>query len=85
MVSYLVALRVDERNSYYSNYQIIEADNKETARHIYNEINECSYFYGEVLAKINDANEVQTYLDKLSNAMVLLELAFKGSLTKADS
>jgi len=85
MTSYLVALCVDERNSYYSNYQIIEADNKETARHTYNEINECSYFYGEVLAKVNDVNEIKTHLDKLSNAMVLLELAFNGSLTKAES
>lgn len=85
MASYLVALCVDERNSYYSNYQIIEANNKEAARHTYNEINECFYFYGEVLAKIDDVNEVQLYLDKLSNAMVLLELAFKGSLTKAHS
>jgi hypothetical protein len=85
MASYLVAMRVDERNVYYSNYQIIEANSKEAARHTYNEINECSYFYGEVLAKVNDANEVKSYLDKLSNAMVLLELAFNGSLTKAES
>lgn len=85
MASYLVALCVDERNSYYSNYQIIEADNKEAARHTYNEINECSYFYGEVLAKVNDPNEVNSHLDKLSNAMILLELAFNGFLTKAES
>ncbi|MED4285117.1 hypothetical protein P4679_24665 [Priestia megaterium] len=85
MASYLVALRVDERNISYSNYQIIEADNKEAARHTYNEINECSYFYGEVLAKVNDVNEVQTYLDKLSNSMVLLQLAFRGSLIKSES
>mgnify|MGYP001100408026 CR=1 FL=1 len=85
MTSYLVALRVDERNSYYSNYQIIEADNKEAARHTYNEINECSYFYGEVLAKVNNVNEVSTYLDKLSNTTVLLELAFKGCLAKTES
>ena len=84
MANYLVALRVDERNIYYSNFQIVEADNKESARHTYNEINECSYFYGEVLARVNDVNGVKTYLDKLSNTMVLLELAFEGSLEKAD-
>jgi len=84
MNPYLVALRVDEPNPLYSNFQIIEAENKEAASHTYNEINDCSYFYGEVLAKVNDMHEVKTHLDKLSNTMVLLKLAFNGSLAKAE-
>lgn len=33
----------------YENIQIIEAHNKEEAKKIYDEINDCNYYYGEVL------------------------------------
>lgn len=37
-------------------YNIIEANSKEEARKIYNQINKCNYFYGSVMCTINDNN-----------------------------
>ena len=54
---YLVALRcgglMESPEIYYKDYQIIRADSIEEARDKYNELNSCSYFYGQVLKCIS--------------------------------
>ena len=37
---------------YYEDYQVIRADSEDEARRKYNEINNCSYFYGRVMSQI---------------------------------
>ena len=54
---YLVALRcgglMEDPEIYYKNYQIIRADSMEEAKEKYDKINECSYFYGQVITQIS--------------------------------
>lgn len=38
---------------HYEDYQIIHADSKEGAEELYNKINNCNYYYGEVVGRIN--------------------------------
>lgn len=58
MAKYLVALAVgglmECPEITYQDYQEIEADSAEEARMIYNKKNNCDFFYGEVIRKIND-------------------------------
>lgn len=58
MAKYLVALAVgglmECPEITYQDYQEIEADSAEEARMIYNNKNNCDFFYGEVIRKIND-------------------------------
>lgn len=58
MAKYLVALAVgglmECPEITYQDYQEIEADSAEEARKIYNKKNNCDFFYGEVIRKIND-------------------------------
>lgn len=58
MPKYLVALAVgglmECPEITYQDYQEIEADNEEDACKIYNEKNNCDYFYGAVIRKLND-------------------------------
>ena len=37
-------------------YNVVEADSKEEACKIYNQLNKCAYFYGSVMCTINDDN-----------------------------
>ena len=58
MPKYLVALAVgglmECPEITYQDYQEIEADSAEEACKIYNKKNNCDYFYGTVIRKIND-------------------------------
>ena len=53
---YLVALCVGGKTGMpqisYENHQIVHADNEEQARKIYNKHNNCSYYYGSVIAEL---------------------------------
>lgn len=55
---YLVALKcgglMEDPEIYYRNYQIIWADSEDEARKKYNELNNCTYFYGEVIEQIRN-------------------------------
>ena len=54
--AYVVALccggLMESPEIYYEDYQVIYADSAEEARCKYNKINNCSYFYGEVMSQI---------------------------------
>jgi hypothetical protein len=54
--SYLVALQcgglMEDPEIWYTDYQVIRADTAEEAKRKYDEINECSYFYGKVMQKL---------------------------------
>lgn len=58
MPKYLVALAVgglmECPEITYENFQEIEANSPDEARKIYNEKNDCSFFYGEVIREIHD-------------------------------
>lgn len=81
MKKYLVALYVDGRETLYRDYQIIEAIDKEKAVEKYNEINQCSYFYGEALATVIDVDRVEQDLRNL-NDKKMLDLSFDGSIAE---
>lgn len=49
-------LMEDPKVTFMEPYNIIEADSKEEACKIYNQINKCDYFYGRVMCTINDNN-----------------------------
>ena len=55
--SYLVALRtggvMEDPVIDYCNFQVIWADTAEEAREKYNKINNCSYYYGQVMEQIS--------------------------------
>lgn len=57
---YLVAMlcggTMENPEVYYRDYQIISADNDEEARNKYNELNNCSYFYGDVVVRLDTLN-----------------------------
>ena len=52
--SYLVATRcgglMEDPEIWYADYQIIHADTVQDVKKKYDEINNCSYFYGKVLS-----------------------------------
>lgn len=54
--AYIVALccggLMEEPEIYYVDHQIIRAASEDEARRKYNELNHCSYFYGQVLGLI---------------------------------
>lgn len=54
--AYVVALccggLMEDPEIHYEDYQIIRADSAEEAQKKYNERNNCSYFYGEVMSQI---------------------------------
>ena len=54
VVALLVGGLMEMPDFYFTDYQIINADNENDARCKYNEINKCRYFYGSVICKIND-------------------------------
>lgn len=60
MAKYLVALAVgglmECPEITYENYQEIEANSAEEARKIYNEKNNCDFFYGRVIRKLSDSD-----------------------------
>lgn len=62
---YLVALAVggltESPEIEYRDYQIINANNSTEAKLKYDEINKCSFYYGEVLGEINSDGCVFTY------------------------
>jgi hypothetical protein len=41
---------------YYTDGQLIEAENKKQAVEIYNKKNNCSYFYGDVVAELDTSD-----------------------------
>ena len=53
---YVVATRcgglMEDPEIYYINYQIINADTPEEAKLKYDKINDCSFYYGQVLSEI---------------------------------
>ena len=57
-MKYIVALStggiMESPELYYEKFQIIEAENSEQARKIYNEKNHCNYFYGRTICEYND-------------------------------
>lgn len=61
--AYLVALccggLIEDPEIHYHNYQIIRADSEEEAVKKYNEINKCSYFYGDILGRITDLEDTK--------------------------
>lgn len=54
--AYVVALccggLMEDPEIHYEDHQVILADSAEEARQKYNDINNCSYFYGEVVGRI---------------------------------
>ena len=60
--AYVVALRcggcMENPNISYENFQIIHADSEKEAERKYNEINKCSYYYGEVLKQLDKPTEI---------------------------
>lgn len=55
--TYVVALccggLMEDPEFHYHNYQIIRADSKREAEEKYNKLNNCSYFYGSVMGKVD--------------------------------
>ena len=54
--TYVVALccggLMEDPEIHYEDYQVVRADSAEEARKKYNEINNCSYFYGSVISQV---------------------------------
>lgn len=69
MNKYIVALQagglMESPEIYYTDYQIINADTKTEAVRIYNEINKCDYFYGDVVC-ILEENEWKILDNKIT-------------------
>lgn len=59
MSKYIVGLLcgglMESPGLYHSDGQIIEAENKKEAEEIYNSKNNCSFFYGDVVAKESES------------------------------
>jgi len=90
MAIFLVALStggiMEQPELSYSNFQLIEAASAKKAKEIYNIKNNCSYFYGEPIAKVNDSEKVEPFLPQLgSNIRLLLDLSFAGILERAEN
>lgn len=68
MPKYLVALAVgglmECPEITYQDYQEIEADSEEDACKIYNEKNNCDFFYGAVIRKLNDLKSDELIKEK---------------------
>ena len=54
--AYIVAVLcggvMEDPEFHYEYYQLIRADSADEARRKYNEINKCSYFYGDVIGQV---------------------------------
>lgn len=54
--TYVVALRcgglMEDPDFHYKDYQIIRADSEDEARKKYNQLNNCSFYYGYVIKQI---------------------------------
>lgn len=61
--SYLVATQcgglMEDPEIWYTDYQIIHADTAKDAKKKYDEINNCSYFYGKVLRLLPRRNKYE--------------------------
>lgn len=68
---YIVALAtgglMESPKVYYENFQIIEAENKDEAKEIYDKKNNCNYFWGKVICKYDETNNVHKSLIKQSS------------------
>lgn len=53
LVAQLCGGIMEDPDLYYSNYQIINANSACEARKKYNEINDCEYYYGSVIKRLN--------------------------------
>ncbi len=51
----------------YEDYQIIEADNDKEAEDIYNQINECEYYYGHCVGKVVEINGEECIVIPIKN------------------
>ena len=45
---------MEDPEIYYINYQVINADTPEEAKLKYDKINDCSFYYGQVLSEIKE-------------------------------
>ena len=54
--AYVVALCyggvMEDPEFHYCNYQLVRAESEDEARKKYNELNNCSYFYGSVIGEV---------------------------------
>lgn len=53
LVATLIGGVMEHPDFYYENYQIIKADSEYEARKKYDQINNCSYYYGSVIKRLN--------------------------------
>ncbi|KXY51017.1 hypothetical protein P7D15_00775 [Bacillus cereus] len=88
MNNYLVALRtggeMGDPDISYNDFQIIKAENKLDACKRYNQINNCSYFYGEALALVRDKVSVEKALTRRMNIKMWFNLFSTGALEGVD-
>lgn len=82
MPKYLVALAVgglmECPEITYQDYQEIEAVNEKQACEIYNKKNNCEFFYGQVIRKIND-DETTSDIDKFKNFFDEIGIKYKDN------
>lgn len=44
---------MEDPEFHYHNYQLIRADSADEAERKYNELNDCTYFYGQVMSQVD--------------------------------
>ncbi|MEI3892334.1 MULTISPECIES: hypothetical protein [unclassified Bacillus (in: firmicutes)] len=88
MNNYLVALceggDVGRPDISYNDFQIIEAENEFDACKRYNKVNNCCYFFGEVLALVRDKEPVEKALTRRMNIKMWFNLFSTGALESVD-
>lgn len=68
---YVVALLtggvMEQPNFAYEDYQIIEATNEKEAEDIYNQVNECEYYYGHCVGTVVEINGEECIVIPIKN------------------